>query len=229
MSTAYDFSTSGPGAFTLDSISRFRVAGLDGTFETTIADTHSATVIVTAEISERKLDLRKRFTVNCWNDDWTPFLKEGLKDSKYLAYLAASYVWEHGANDPLYKDYFGTNDPQTVAKNWGYIIVGGTDKPTLYCHPKQEPCFDSIFFTKGKDEIFFCDYFFHTSTSDRLCHDVNLNTENFRGGEVISALAFATVPGMGSKALTCSDSQGMADDEMLNNIYTYRVRPPVST
>ena len=90
MSTAYDFSTSGPGTFTFDSISRFQVAGLNGTVEPTIADTHSVTVTITDNVPERKLDLRNINVEFPIKPDWAAILEEGVKEARALALVADS-------------------------------------------------------------------------------------------------------------------------------------------
>lgn len=116
MSTAYNFSTAGPGTF-----SRFQVAGLDGTVGTNIIDTHSITVIVTDGVSKCKLDIRTA-NVNCFKPDWAAILEGGLRDARFLALIADLYVYQYGADDPLYKEYFGTSDPRTIMIHSGYII-----------------------------------------------------------------------------------------------------------
>ena len=65
VSIAYDFSTTGPGTFTIDPVPRFRVAGLDGTAKTHVADTRSVSVTITDGASKRELEFEKRPIVIC--------------------------------------------------------------------------------------------------------------------------------------------------------------------
>ena len=229
MSTAYDFSTSGPGAFTLDSISRFRVAGLDGTLETTIADTHAATVIVTDDISERKLDLRT-VNVDCpIKPDWAALLEGGLRDARFLVLIADFYVYQHGPDDPLYKGYFGTSDPKTVMLNWGYILTGGPSTK-LYCQTMSSECEYDLVYSHDNKGFYFCSYFFFSSSHHQLCHGAGL-ISGIGGGDVIAALAVAAIQGAEFKYDTgyghgdCDFARKHASGDKLLNAFGYRVRP----
>ena len=224
VSTAYDFSTSGPGTFTLDSISRFRIVGLDGTVETNIANTHSVTVTITDGAPKHKIDLRKRATVDCFKPDWAAILETNLRAARFLALVADLYVRINGPEDPLYKEYFGTSDPETVMFNWG-LIMGEGPSTVLHCQTMHSECKDTLlYYPRGEQVFYFCPTFFSSAPYDRLCNGSEVDKVVIGGGEMISALALATIPDTKSEVVTCSDARKMPNDKKLNNAFNYRVR-----
>ena len=226
VSTAYDFSTTGPGTFTFDTVSRFRVVGLGGTVKTNIANTNSVAVTVTDGVSEHKLDLRKRATVDCFKPDWAIFLGESLRESSFLAHAAHFYVYNNGPNDQLYKDYFGTNDPKTVVDNFFKIIVGGVDRTMLYCQTEPRECEGfSFYYTQNRADFYFCPGFFDSSPYDRICGSPSAGEIGIRGGEMIGALAYATILDIEFKTDICDHGRQLSNDDKLRNVINYRVRP----
>ena len=222
VSTAYDFSTTGPGTFTISSVSRFQVAGLDGTVETNIADIHS----ITDSVSKRKHHLRSA-TVDCSKHELVPVLEDGLRESKLLAAIAGLYILITGADDKLYKLYFGSNDPTTVMGTYGAIIDGGP--PTkLYCQTMLSQCPTTApGYTNDKKGLYFCPVFFLGSTIDELCHGAGPEDTLIRGGAVVELLASAVIPDSDFIEEPCRESRKLFDGDKLKNPSNYRVRPLV--
>ena len=214
MSTVYDFSTTGPGTFTFDSVPRFQAAGLDGTAKTTATD----------GVSKREGDLEKRTTVNCKDQSEAKLLKDSLVESRDLIFVVAFYIDAYTVNDPIYKDYFGSNTAESVLKGFGAIFNQQSSSKVLACGDASERCSGSIAsYTDDNQTLYFCPLFFLACyPADWLCKGASVDEEGVRGGIVISQLAYALMNAQEFKG-GCSDSRDLPDEQKLINAANYEV------
>ena len=226
MSTAYDFSTTGPGTFTFDPVPWFRVVGLNGTAKTHVADTHSVFITVTDGVSKREVDLEKRTLVFCKDAKKSDLLATNLADSKDLILVVMAYLITYDSDDTLYKDYFGLNPVRSVFDNFSYIYSERSISTILACEGSSDHCLGGIWsYTLDGKTLQFCPSFFAAPTypPNQLCKDPNLGENSVSGGYVVTQLAKTFLFAEEIKA-GCSDSQKLRDGEKLKNAANYKVR-----
>ena len=226
MSIAYDFSTTGPGTFTIDPAPRFRVVGLDGSAKTHVADTRSVSVTVTDGVSKREVDLEKRSIVVCNDDSKNKYLLEGLAEGKSMVSIAWSYIQTLGGNDPVYKDYFGSNAVETVSDNLSAILNDRLLSMKFVCGIGDSPdhCPSGIGGYLYDNTFYTCPLFFTASyAAEELCKGSPVDEHSVRGGAFISQLAYALMKAQNIKG-ACSDSRDLPDEKKLINAGSYEVR-----
>ena len=225
MSTAYDFSTTGPGTFTFDSVPGFRVVGLDGTVKTGVTDTRSVSITFTDDVSKRELDLEKRSRVLCEDSSQAEFLDNSLREAKALIFLAELYIVQRGVNDPVYKDYFGSNTAKSVLDNFDIILKEKSPSKLLSCGDPKGQCTNGMgSYTLDNSVVYFCPVFFTASyPSSKLCHGGTVDEKLVSGGFVISQLAYVFMGAKGIKG-RCPDSRDLSNDDKLRNGANYEVR-----
>ena len=225
MSTAYDFSTTGPGTFTIDPVPWFRVVGLDGITETHVANTRSISITVTDGVSKGELDLEKRTSVACEDASENKLLKIGLVESSTLIASALLHIQFYGHKNPAYKDYFGINTVESVVKNLEAILNDKSTSTILRCAGPSDHCPNGIAsYSPDNKSLYFCPVFFTDSYSpDHLCHDYTVDEQVISGGLVITQLAFAI---LGAQEIKdgCPDSRNLPDGDKLKNAANYEVR-----
>ena len=223
MSTAYDFSTTGPGTFTIDPVPWFQVVGIDGTAKTHVADTRSVSITVTDGVSKREVDLEKRTIVICKDDAQNTFLVDSLLEAWDLSYSASAHLMLWGDTSPIFKEYFGLHDG-TVRRNFDTIYEERLLSVVLVCGGSSDRCSDGIAgYSDDNQTFYFCPLFFAANyPAGQLCKGANVDEKGVRGGIVISQLAYALLGAQEFKG-GCSDSRDLPDDEKLINAANYEV------
>ena len=224
VSALYDFSASGLGTFTFDSVSRFQVIGVNDSVETTsdatpvdIANVRSVSVSITDDLSKREI-------VNeCGSDKHYLYIEDGIRGAEYMAYLALEYIAENQDPDGFYKTYFGTNPTSNVTHNFRLIWEEGT-------HTVNAICLDPICSAEGRDvinpagsdNIYFCSSYFSQDDLPSLCNkDTAPTARKIRAGTVLRMLARTFVPGVAGEGRTCDGARELSDFGKITNNLNY--------
>ena len=239
VSALYDFSASGPGTFTFNPISSFQVTGRNSTFKaisgtarTNIANAGSGSVFITIthDVSKRELNLRKRARLNCSDPEKASFISDSVREGVFMAMNASMYIRTRGADDPLYKAYFGSNlAPRVIStlenaggENSTSRIMGCSD-PIGACDGKL-----AAYTVISSTDIYYCDLFWDERPPDSLCNGnaANVvNALNLRGGTTLHELTHA-VANTEDLAYECPDVRKLSDSDKLRNAANYEARPP---
>lgn len=234
VSTVYDFSTTGPGTFTFDPVSRFQAIELNnpastiGAARINVATTHSVTVTVINDVSKREakreVGLGKRDQIVCSDPDKASFIADSIKDAGYLNIIASVYMDSRGPDDPLYKAYFGSNPISDVMSSLN--LIGDISKVpiTMDCSDPYDTCSRAIAYTHHEDKtIYFCSGFFELKSPQSLCKGNTVNKRNLRGGVAIHELSHALELAHDLK-YGCPESQGLSDPDKIQNADNFEVR-----
>ena len=229
VSALYDFSASGPGTFTFDPVSTFQVIGLEGNIitisdvaSTDIAKTRSVSITIT-DVSKRELNLKKSRQVDCNDEKKMFFIVVSVWESGWMAQAAVSYIQNRGADDQVYKDYFGNNPTSNVISNFNRIADTEHDPGTMSCSDSKHACFLGFAaYTVQPGNIHYCKSFFDQLSLDTLCPAVDI--ANLRGGTTLRELAHALRIGVDLR-IGCLDSQKLDDPDKFRNSGNYVVRP----
>lgn len=234
VSDVYDFSASGPGTFVFDPISRFHVIGPNNTIQpiSDAANAGSVSVTITdvpaaiPEVFKRKLNLGKRSRNACKDPKKTAFLDEAITESRELVSISTLNIVTSDRDDPLYKDYFGSNPGAMVTSLYSLIHSDETDW-RLDCEDPLEHCKTGpiIGFTAQVHRtVFFCDRFFEYLPSKALCDGrTNPENRNLRGGTLLHELTHAMFDAV-DISYPCADNKKLPDDQKIKNAATYQVR-----
>ena len=180
VSALYDFSATGPGTFTFDPASSFRVSGLNDTDETILdpvvinaEKARPIAITVTDHVSKRELGLEKRVTVGCTDSrkEWTIFLS--FLDAKQLASEAASYLREHGSEGDAYLYDFWTSPMQQVLANFDAVANQDWATRTMSCSSTPRTCQSLGPAYTLDSSIHYCDSFYDSPSLGSHCKDVN--------------------------------------------------------
>lgn len=194
----------------------------DTTHHTNINNDRS--VSTTNGVSKRELKLEKRAEiVDCQDPNQRNGVLAATGEAKRLASIAASYIVARGANDPLYRAYFGSNPISTPI-----FVFNTIENKELY--PAWMRCADILGTCKIKtayiyqSNIYFCNGFFTLSVLDSLCAGNLVANRNIRGGTILHQLAidFGVAHDI---AIGCADDRRLHDAEKIKNADNYQVRP----
>ena len=244
VSSLYDLSTSGPGTFTFDPVSRFQVIGLDGSVKTTsdtagtnVVNGHSTSIsIPITDFSKRGLDLSK-LTISCDLDTRISDIESGVKEAETLASTAVSYIKSKGAGDRLYKTYFGKNRISAVVEGFNNVLGADLYKLTIHCIDTTKTCgttdYDAIMKGPSNSKIYYCNSFFGHFPLISLCrNETSVRARELFGGTTLRLFAYSFIWGVDDGRHSCEDSQGLSDQEKIKNGDNYEVstqtprRPP---
>ena len=213
---AYDFSAAGAGTFTFDPVTRFQVVGLDDAVEAETA--HSISITVTDEVSKRELNLEKRVTFQCDDQDKNGRLTSAYNRAKSMANTAILRIQNKGTGDQLYKDYFGSSSIGEVTKNFETIRDDNLPSKTLLC-PILCSTNDPIFVSG--DSILFCRNFFGVSESPFCPLDV---PDPQSAPSTVTLITLTrTLLQTGSDAVGCFDARNLRNDRKIKNTDNYVV------
>ena len=221
VSALYDFSASGPGAFTFDPVSKFKVIGADGITHTEIAKAHPVSITITDGVSKPE----KRQQVDCADFKHSSAISGSAAGARALASAALSYLKSHGDDDKLYKSYFGSNAIENITSNFLTIVDEGTAPGALSCSDPFNICRDtpSVAYNSGQD-IYYCNSFYSQLPLSSLCTgETTVSARNIRGGTTLRQLAGSLIFGMQSPGLSCSDSQQIPVREQIRTDDNYEV------
>ena len=165
VSTLYDFSASGPGTFTFDPISKFRVAGPNDTYRIEIANARSISVTI-ADASKRELKLEKRTKLIDCGDNRNDIITSSVQEATVIANTAISYIKSNRGTDDLYKFYFGSHPTDSVIFNLTKIANSITGDMVLSC---SDHCADYEFAYSNGLDIYFCKPFYDQQPLSTLC------------------------------------------------------------
>lgn len=226
-STVYDFSTTGPGTFTFDPVSRFRIAGLSSTAKT-ISDAtrldadnvRSVSITVTGDVS-------KHDTLYCDDFKHVWAIYTGFTEAKSMASIAASYISSRGATDPVYKAYFGSNPTSRIIFNFNTIANQDLSLRALSCWDAHTRCKNDTAAYSVDGTIYYCNNFHHLSAADSLCEGDTVGTRHPRGAitlrELTLVLGQAVDVGSG-----CSYVQTIPDSYKSDNAENYKASTPTA-
>lgn len=226
MSALYDFSASGPGTFTFDTVSTFEVIGDDATrFE--IAKASSISITVTDDASRREIGLEKRRIV-CGGPKGS-FILSSREEAAVLAQVAISYIQGGSENAiRLINEYFGSvKDIRLLYANYENISNLKADDPTLYCEDHRGQCTPdkSAYFVFG-DGVSYCDSFYKQEPLNSLCHGVGPGDGRIRGGTTFRMLAPQLMGNIAESTWvrTCTaDRGGNVQNDKERNVGNYEV------
>ena len=226
VSALYDFSASGLGTFTFDSVSRFQVIGVNDGVETTsdatpvdIANVRSVSVSITDDLSKRGI------ANGCRQMEYF-YVQDSIKEARDMARLAIAYIVENQDRDGFYKTYFGTNPTSDVICNFASIVKADTHTVNTVC---LDPICDAgdrnprdAINPAGSDDIHFCIPFFSQDHLPSLCKkDTAPTARKIRGGTVLRMLARAFVPGVVGEGRTCDGARELTDHGKITNNLNY--------
>ena len=174
------------------------MVGLGDVVET--KTTHSVSIIVTDEASKRELNLEKRVTFQCDNQDNLGRVMASYDGAKSMARVAVNYLKEEGDKDRLYKTYFGWNTIEDVIRNFEAIAYDNSLGRNLKCN---DHCGSSSPTVIDGDSLIFCNGFFQMSTP--TCDGDGLAPNTFPDGVVLGELTRLILQ-TGSHAVGCGDS-----------------------
>ena len=227
VSALYDFSGSGLGTFTFDSVSTFRAIGLDDSVETAsstipivIADAHSVSITITDNVSKREL---KHLQIKCDGPDRQLAVNASITEAKYMAAVALSYIRERGY-DQLYNDYFGTRSTiPTVIANFESILYANSTKADLLCSGSPKTCgrTPEWFAYRDRSEISYCDSFYDQRRIGKIC-DGSTSDRDFRGGTTLRMLATVFFKAVDDRN-TCRSGRALDVPRMLTTAGNYEV------
>ena len=209
----YEFSTAGPGTFTFDPVSGFQIIGANNTIGANIARSVSITVI---DVSKRELlNLEKRVTVDCINKGVKKTIWSAYMDARVLANHAITNIFRLGPGDPLYKQYFGSNNFVNVVANF-IAITSQEDNPAeLGC----DEC-NLSYYRHGS--IRFCKKFIELPSITSLCTDSFSDPRNTQGGTMLVALSPPVLNADGDK-MNCDKVGDLPNSEKFTNVANYAV------
>lgn len=225
----YGLSASDPGTHTFDPVSRLQTIEPNDAITTTSDTTHTNTnndrsvPATTKSISKRELELEKRFIIHCLNSDHQSFISDSLQEARTMASMAASYIAEHGGEDPLYNAYFGSNPTSNVTSVFNALEKNDLVAGWMSCADILAICSVKVAYT-FQSNIYFCGRFFVEPALDSLCNYNPVEDRNLRGGATLQQLAIAL--GVAQDfGVGCPDDQRLPDDQKIYNADNYRVRP----
>ena len=231
VSTLYDFSANGPGTFTFDPVSMFRITGFDNsiktasnTTHTVIANTRSVSITI-PDTSKRELEFEKR-RIFCPDVDQNPIITGSIFEARWLASLAVAYINVHHADD-LYETYFGNYPISKVISNLNRI-VDEWEKVSMFCTDPHRFCpeISSPTYTNpsNKLSIFYCDAFYNQHPITWLCGGKTVvDAHNIRGGTVLRMLASLLIPGVTDNGQECSAGPGYTVSHRVSSASNYEV------
>lgn len=227
----YDFSATGPGTFTFDPVPTFQVSGLNDVVETisdtvrlNITNTGSVSITVTDDVSKRSLNLEKRAEVVCSNSTQASFISVSYTEGKYLAALSSSYITTRGANDSVYKAYYGTNPISSVISKFDAVANENSTSRLLSCTDPNTCATGIIAYTDlSTTNIYYCDIFYNYLPSDSLCNNGStVNDRKVRGSIALHELTHA-VADTTDVTYGCPSNQALTDSYKVINADSYNV------
>ena len=210
----YDFSAAGPGTFTFHPVSRFQIIGTNNNIEANIARSVPITVI---DVSKRELDLEKRIAAECFDSKLNKTIMDIYWEARVMANYAITNIIRQGPDDPLYKQFFGSNNFVDVMANFIAIVSPPDDSRYLDCD-KDTYCHDMSY--RYKNKIRFCPRFFNLPPSKILCVDPDRLTRETRGGAMLMALS---PPHLNEDDATCEQAKKLPNPTKFTTAANYVV------
>ena len=202
----YDFSASGPGTFTFDPVSKFKVIGPNEITCDEAADAHSISITI-ADVSKRELKFEKRRIISCGDEGKAGFIGAAVLEATVLASWAATYI-EDNKGGPLFQKYFGDNDFKAIHSN--FLTLAKSDKSSLSLNCAN--CGGSELAQSSNQEfkVHFCSAFFNQLPIGSLCGQspkTTFGARNLRGGVSLRYMARALIQGVIDGGDGCPDTQ----------------------
>ena len=138
---------------------------------------------------------------------------QSVLEARIMASEAAAYIRGNRGEDQLYKDYFGSNSPDTVISNFMMVVNSNTtpgilkcSDPENSCVPSNSPAYNAF---TGLD-IYYCDSFYSQLPLSALCKgETTVDARNTLGGITLRHLITALVPRAVGSGYSCSASRGI--------------------
>ena len=211
----YDSSAAGPGTFTFDPVSKFQIIGIDKHIETNTP----------RPVSKRELlDLKKRITMDCSDKQMTKALWSGYYGARDLANTAIVNIERQGPDDPLYKQFFGSNHFVDVMANFNTIV--SMDGPSnLGCDIDGKDHGNQVYSYRkfNTTSINFYRKFFDLPDDGGLCLKAFYDPRGTRGGAMMVALGPHRGFNVDEKKIKCVDLEELTDPEKFTNAVSYAV------
>ena len=141
----------------------------------------SVSVAVTSDVSDHDALYCDNF-----NHVWTIYT--GFTEAKVMASIAASHISNHGATDPVYKAYFGSNPTSWVMSNFITIMNQNLSSRALSCLDAHTLCGNGATTYSVDGTIHYCNSFHHLPAVDSLCEGDTVGTRNPRGAITLREL-----------------------------------------
>ncbi|TFK69406.1 Metalloprotease [Pluteus cervinus] len=224
----FDFAAAGPGKFTFEPNTNFQVIGTEDRVaspELTKLDATSSSVEVevTGDLKKRELvTVDKRAVSTCTNASRKSFIDASYAEAKTLASTASSYVTSKGANDSLYRAYYGATATSRVASVFNAVATEGSNSRTLSCTDTYGACTSGViaYTLIASTNIYFCSIFFNEVATSNLCGSTTVASRNVRGGTTLHELTHA-VAGTDDVTYGCSADQALSDANSYANADNY--------
>lgn len=233
VSTLYDFSAGDQGTFTFNPVLTFQVIVLDDGLKPTSDATHfdvdnvrSVSITVTGGVSKRE----KRGNIECGDTNGSNIIQGSLRDAIEMSRNAVSYIRNRGADDPVYKTYFGSSSISAVIDNFNRM---GNENPapgTLSCSDPVDFCRHLVaaYVDHSNKNIYYCPAFSNQPDLRSLCEGNPVVDLNLRAGTTIQQLALALgfsyelgfVRGIMRR---CGGSEWRGGNRKITNAYNYHV------
>lgn len=187
----YDFASAGPGEYTFEPL----VAVARGVASTLLSPTLKSTrpqdlkVNVATDVADRLLEspFYKRAVNTCQDESRKRIIDASYRESRGLARLAANYIGRNG-DDELFKEYFKTNDANTIRQSFRNVARENVSTRSLNCRDETGDCKGgrTIAYTVIRTgNIYYCDIFYKEVSVRDLCRNVKVNDRRIRGGTTL--------------------------------------------
>ena len=238
VSALYDFSASGPGTFTFDPVSAFQVVRPDDSLKITSDSTHinatnarSVSITITGGTSKRELNLEKRrLDVKCGDSDEYNLIVGSTLEAGRLGLAAVFRAAIGGADEQVYKDYFGFNPRSKVMDYLNRTMDwDGKAENVFYCPSGRwsSPCSKNDVTTTVPSQknpktldLYFCHKFWDLNY---LGCDTISDPFKVHGVHALRLLTEALVPDAERYKDGCSNIKALADDKKIVNVDNYVV------